>query len=268
MRVEPVELVGGARGRDFVIYDNAGSERFSARLMDGSTELTVNWTDHVPWTVLRLRELQELAGGPGGFSCIRGIATDELELSIHAGTLDMGRAERLLTRSIGGKMAASGEASLGNPTAGLRDCRGTHRGEAMRPQDDCSSRRYWPFEVGEFAQRTETQEGELRFLRAAHQEGFQPYAFGCGSLGATADARASLILTRGRKRWEVVLGTSETKVVSAFVDDFDCAADSVLQWLRGADAADVLARVQDHLVRMPGAAHSFVLDPMPRVGAN
>lgn len=138
---------------------------------------------------------------------------------------------------------------------------------SMTLQEGRSGRRYWPFEVKHTDQRTETQERELSFLQVAHQEGFQPYTFGSGDFGATARERASLILIQGRKRWEVVLGTSETKIVSAFVDDFDCAADSVLQWLRGADAAHVLSRVQDHLVRMPGAAHSFVLDPMPRVGA-
>jgi len=115
MRVEPVELLGGERGRDFVIYDASGSERFSARLMDGSKELTVIWTDHVPRTVLRLRELQELAGGPGGFTRIRGLATDELELAILAGTLDMGRAERMLTRSIGGKWLVQA-----GPRSGIR----------------------------------------------------------------------------------------------------------------------------------------------------
>lgn len=134
----------------------------------------------------------------------------------------------------------------------------------MTHQEDRSGRRYWPFEVRQSDQRTETQERELRFLQAAHQEGFQPYTFGSGDFGTTAGERGSLVLIRGRRRWEVVLGTSVTKIVSAFVDDFDCAADSVLHWLRGADATDVLAHVQDHLVRMPGAAHSFVLDPLPR----
>jgi hypothetical protein len=103
MLVEPVGFLGGERGRDFVIYDELGLERFSARLMDGSRDLIVTWTDHVPWTVLRLRDVQTLADGPGSFIRIRGIASDELELSIQAGTFDMQRAGQMLTRGLSGK---------------------------------------------------------------------------------------------------------------------------------------------------------------------
>jgi hypothetical protein len=63
----------------------------------------------------------------------------------------------------------------------------------------------------------------------------------------------------------LILGAGDTKAASAFVDDFPCAALAVLQWLLGADAADILSRVQDHLIRMPGAAHSFVLDAVRTV---
>jgi hypothetical protein len=62
----------------------------------------------------------------------------------------------------------------------------------------------------------------------------------------------------------VVLGVLDTKVASAFVDDFGCAGEAVLDWLRGADAADILSRVESHLVLMPGAIHSFVLGAVPR----
>src|SRR5262249_41978077 len=101
----------------------------------------------------------------------------------------------------------------------------------MTLQENRSGRTNWPFEVRPPDQRTETQERELRFLQAAHQEGFRPYTFDAGNLGAAADDRAGLILVRGRKRWEIVLGTPETRIASAFVDDFACAADSVLHWL-------------------------------------
>jgi hypothetical protein len=124
-------------------------------------------------------------------------------------------------------------------------------------------RRYWPFEVLPPEQRMEHHEQEIRFLEAAHQEGYMPYLCGAGDFGAAAKERSSLIVVRGRRRWEVVLGTLDAKVASALVDDFDCAAEAVLEWLRGAEIADLLSRVQHHLVLMPGAAHSFVLDAVP-----
>jgi hypothetical protein len=133
---------------------------------------------------------------------------------------------------------------------------------------DLASKRDWPFEVLEPDHRTELQERELKFLQTAHREGFQPYTFGAGDFGAGTRVRTGLILVRGRKHWEVVLGTSATKIASAFVDDFDSAAQGALQWLRGAEVADVLSCVEAHLVRMPGAAHSFVLDALPSVVAS
>jgi len=62
MQIEPVRLLGGETGRDFVLIDDSGTERFSARLMDGSRQLTVTWTDNLPRTVLRLRDVQQLTG--------------------------------------------------------------------------------------------------------------------------------------------------------------------------------------------------------------
>jgi hypothetical protein len=102
IQIEPVRWSSGEAGRDFVIYDEFGGERFSARLMDGSTELAVTWTDNVPWLVLRLREVQIRPGGSGGFTRIRGVASDQLELAILAGTFDAERAVRLLSRGLGG----------------------------------------------------------------------------------------------------------------------------------------------------------------------
>jgi hypothetical protein len=70
--------------------------------MDASTELVVTWTDNVPNTILRLRELQKLAGGPGSFTSVTGLASDRIEDEILAGTFDAGRASQLLGRSLGG----------------------------------------------------------------------------------------------------------------------------------------------------------------------
>jgi hypothetical protein len=123
-----------------------------------------------------------------------------------------------------------------------------------------AERRYWPFDVLPTEELSEEHRREIRFLETAFREGYHPYRFGAGDFGVAAAERGGFILVRGRTRWEVVFGTKDTKVASAFVDDFDCAAEALLQWLRGADAAHVLARVQYHLVCLPGAAHSFVLD--------
>jgi hypothetical protein len=71
MQIEPIRLLDGAAGRDFVRYDESGTELFSARLMDGGTELVVGWTANVPWTVLWLRDVQRLervaVGCSGGY---------------------------------------------------------------------------------------------------------------------------------------------------------------------------------------------------------
>src|SRR6266566_2587948 len=101
MRIEAVQLLGGETGQDFVA-DEDGTERFSARLMDGETDLVVTWTDNLPWTVLRLREVQRLAGGSDRIKRIVGLASDRLETSILAGAFDEDRASRMLSRSLGG----------------------------------------------------------------------------------------------------------------------------------------------------------------------
>jgi hypothetical protein len=102
MQIELFRLFSGEVGHDFVIYDGTGIERFSARLMQGSAELFVLWTDDVPRTVLRLRDVQKLAGGTGAIVRIVGLASDLVESAIMTGTFDEGRAARLLSRALGG----------------------------------------------------------------------------------------------------------------------------------------------------------------------
>jgi hypothetical protein len=102
MHTEPIRLLDGQAGRDFVQDDDAGTEQFSARLMDGSAQLVVAWTDNLPRTVLRLRAVQQLAGGAGSFTNITGMACDQLEAAILAGTFDADQASTMLGRSLGG----------------------------------------------------------------------------------------------------------------------------------------------------------------------
>jgi RHS repeat-associated protein len=105
MKVESFRLLNGQTGRDFVIYSEGGVERFSARLFDGQKTLTIGWTDNVARTGLRLREVQQLAGGPGSFTRITGMASDQLEAAIRAGSFDANKAAQVLSRSLGGKWA-------------------------------------------------------------------------------------------------------------------------------------------------------------------
>lgn len=66
MQVESVKLIDGQDGRDFVLYDESGNEIFSARLLHGSKELQVLWTNSLPWTPHRLLSIKRLLSGIGG----------------------------------------------------------------------------------------------------------------------------------------------------------------------------------------------------------
>jgi hypothetical protein len=102
MNVEQLELFGRT-GWDFVIYDEQGRERFAARLFDDATTLDVLWTDNLPRTLVRLREVQRLAGGPGSFTFVVGIASDEFENLIRFNRFDLDQASRLLSQALGGE---------------------------------------------------------------------------------------------------------------------------------------------------------------------
>jgi hypothetical protein len=118
-----------------------------------------------------------------------------------------------------------------------------------------SAIRYWPFDVGDRQRHSEQDKREVRFLEIAYANGYRPYEMGLGSesYGATAaDGRAADILYRGRNGWEVAVHDQDERIVKAFVDDFECAAQAVLEWLGGAHEADVVAIVEKHLVTMPG----------------
>ena len=92
----------GLAGRDFVIYGNNGEPRFEARQLDGSKTLIVGWTDNIPWTPHRLREVQRLAGGPGSIERIQGFASDHLEAGIRSGDITQVTIESRLERALGG----------------------------------------------------------------------------------------------------------------------------------------------------------------------
>jgi hypothetical protein len=124
-------------------------------------------------------------------------------------------------------------------------------------------KRYWPFQVLPPESQTEEQKCQVRFLEAAYQDGYKPYMETAGNFGATTGVRGGMILFRGRKHWQVLLGTTDETVVSAHLDDFCAAADAVLQWLHGLDGAAVVDRFRDHLVATRATGRGFVLHEQP-----
>lgn len=100
---------------------------------------------------------------------------------------------------------------------------------------ELDSKRYWPFDVPPADKRTKLESCEIRFMEQAALEGFTPYKSFVDDFGASSkeNGRVVYIIVRGRNRWEIWLGVDTSKVLSIFVDDFDCAADCALRWLRG-----------------------------------
>lgn len=115
--------------------------------------------------------------------------------------------------------------------------------------------RYWPFDVGDRERHTDQEKREVTFLESAFSRGYQPFemGLGMGSYGATGNGgRAADIFYRGRGGWELAVYEPDERIVNAFVNDFECAAQAALDWLGGCDDAAVVERVEAHLVRLPG----------------
>lgn len=90
-----------------MIYGEDGMERFSARLFADQKLLSILWTDHVPRTLARIRDVQQLAGGAGCFTRINGTASDKLEVSIRSGSFDTNKAAEMLGKILGGTWSVS-----------------------------------------------------------------------------------------------------------------------------------------------------------------
>ena len=71
--------------------------------MDGSYTLEVTWTESLgPGTLVnRLAQVQELAGGPGGFTRITGIASYNLQELIQSDQFNRQEAAQCWVRSWG-----------------------------------------------------------------------------------------------------------------------------------------------------------------------
>jgi hypothetical protein len=78
---------------------------FSARLMDGTNTLEVTWTESLGQGTLvnRLAQAQELAGGPGSFTRITGMASDNLQGLIRSGQFNAEQAAQALGQRLGGR---------------------------------------------------------------------------------------------------------------------------------------------------------------------
>ncbi len=91
--------------------------------------------------------------------------------------------------------------------------------------------RYWPFPVLPPEQRTAQHWKEVRFLDEALQSGFRPCKFADAEYRVESENnRSGWILYRGRlggssqTRWEIWLNDLSERVLSVWVDEFDCGA--------------------------------------------
>jgi hypothetical protein len=116
-----------------------------------------------------------------------------------------------------------------------------------------SERRYWPFEVLPPDRQTPVHKSEIRFLEAAYSEGFRPYFEGLECSATSENGREGCIYRRGGRRWwgEIFLSDPGGENGRAFVDNFDCAANAVLCWLRGDNLSDILADIPDRQTPLP-----------------
>jgi hypothetical protein len=126
--------------------------------------------------------------------------------------------------------------------------------------------RYWPFNVLSPERQTEQHRREIRLLETAYQLGYKPYMFDSQNFGATAGERAGEILFRGRrgKHWEVHLMNSKEPALSAHVDDFNSAAEALLQWLRGIERSDIIDHLRGHLLSTASMPTGFMLHERER----
>jgi hypothetical protein len=121
---------------------------------------------------------------------------------------------------------------------------------------DVSRKRYWPFVVP-VEQQPDRDEPILRFLESACNEGHKAYEYDLQGWGAdAANGRNAIIIIRGRRDWELSLSIENCGVVSCFIDNFDCAAEIALKWLRGEKAANALEGADAHIVALPGLKRS------------
>lgn len=96
-----VEESSDRLGRWFVRYGDDGAEKFSARLLNGTDELGIAWTDDVTQLARDIAEVQRAISR--NIPKITGMASDGLEAAIKAGRLSSELYAKHLARRLGGK---------------------------------------------------------------------------------------------------------------------------------------------------------------------
>lgn len=122
---------------------------------------------------------------------------------------------------------------------------------------DMDNLTYWPFVVLPPEEQSDQNRQEVRFLETAYAEGFRPALCG-GDYRATSEhGREVWMVWRGRRRqdgpqqWELRLFSGDQRFRAMWLDEFACAADAALKWLRGQKWQEVLPGVQEHVVKGP-----------------
>lgn len=104
MHVTRGQFLDGQGFTDFSIPGRSVPELFGARIADGTKTLNIDWTASLGRGTLvnRIKQIQDLAGGPGCFSRITGQASDEFRSLIAAGKFDVDEVTKLLGQRLGG----------------------------------------------------------------------------------------------------------------------------------------------------------------------
>jgi hypothetical protein len=99
--VNVVEESSDDLGRWFARYGADGAETFSARLLHGTDELGIAWTDNVRQIAPTIAEIQAAVGR--NIPRISGTASDGLEAAIRTGRFNSEICARQLSRHLGGE---------------------------------------------------------------------------------------------------------------------------------------------------------------------
>lgn len=98
-------------GRWFTRYGDDDAETFSARLLDGTDELGIAWTDNIRQIARNIGEIQDTIGRT--IPKINGTASDGVEAAINAGRFNSDLYARQLSRHLGGKWKVEAIRRLG-----------------------------------------------------------------------------------------------------------------------------------------------------------
>ena len=105
MIMEVCAFMGGGVHRYFLIYGHKGNELFSARLIEGESQLVIGWTASLGAGVFlnRIKRIRELLDGADTFHTISGSLSDRLRSLLRQRRLNFSQAELLLNNQLGGR---------------------------------------------------------------------------------------------------------------------------------------------------------------------